>query len=236
MTKIKEGAIQVAKMSGVFLITILIFYLLMCLAYLFPDSRIRANVEPARVNIAREGKRYNSFFAIENDISKALQLDNYTDSAILSTLANESEVERNIFEKAVLNERYDKEPEGPLYSFEKVYTDNMKGNFYYTRYWVGTLVVLRPAFTFLTYQTIRYLNLYLIAVLICSSLYFINKKLGLKFAFAFLFTMIATGIYVVPMSLQYAPIFIIMFVGIDLLFVIYDNDKYKKYMPYLFMF
>lgn len=80
----------------------------------------------------------------------------------------------------------------------------------YSRYWHGYQVFLRPLLTFLTYWQIRYVNMFAFFLLLCAVLLAMQRVLGGVTAMAFMASLVACYIVIVPMSLQYHSVFLVL--------------------------
>ncbi len=137
----------------------------------------------------------------------AAQLDNYTDRLMLSK--NMVEPGYNAFQAAM-------------------YVNN------YARYWHGYQVFLRPLLTVFTYQQIRYLNMFVQFLLLCLAFSMLHWKAGWKPALVFLLSVVCIYFTLVPASLQFSSVFIIMFSAIICLLRFHATAKFKS-APLFFM-
>lgn len=95
----------------------------------------------------------------------------------------------------------------------------------YTRYWMGTVPIIRLALVFMSYSTIRYLNIFIIFSLFTIAAIFINKSLGLMHTLTFLLSLILIQFWIFPLSLQYTPVYVILMLTI--IFILYLHQKNK---------
>lgn len=80
----------------------------------------------------------------------------------------------------------------------------------YARYWHGYQVILRPMMLVATYIRIRYINMFIMLILLGLVFAEIREKLDTKTAVAFMMSMASVYIIIVPMSMQYNSAFVVM--------------------------
>lgn len=234
----KDCLKSIAKGLGMFLVLILLFFLLLIFSYGLPNGRIRKNLAESVSTITNEGGfYYKPFFGLNSVLSDSYALDNYTDSLILSTAFDKAENQGvNILNRVVSNYRYEnQEDKGPVVSLEESVDENNTTNSTYTRYWFGIEAFIRPLLLFFKYQTVRYINVILLLLLVTLTCTIISKKLGTKYMFAFITSIILMGLIIIPMSLQYMPVMTIMLLSVISLLLLSDKEKFDKMVPYIFM-
>lgn len=229
----KDKLFVLLKMSILFVFTIVTFFALLVGTYLLPNDKIKENAYTAVESFNKEGTYYAPFFTSDTHISTSMRLDNFTDALILNTAFDNSN-NKNVFEKAVLNSRYNN-GEDQITSLEKKYTENTENNVEYTRYWFGIYAVLKPLLTVFSYQSIRYINMVAIFALLFLNVVLINKKLNIKYALAYFISILLCGVMIIPMSLQYTPIFVITLIASIIILLFYEKEKFKKFLPYMFL-
>ena len=111
-------------------------------------------------------------------------MDNFTDKLMIQN-SRVSDNYRNAFEAAMDNNGY-------------------------ARYWNGYILTLRPLLTFLSYQQIRYLNMYLFLLLFCLVFSGLHRQIGFPQALAFVLSVAGTFAVLIPESLQYVSVYFIM--------------------------
>lgn len=130
--------------------------------------------------------------------------------------------DRIMLEEAIANEKEFSALERALY---------MNG---YTRYWHGYQVFLRPLLVFYQIHQIRYLNMFAFFGMLFAVILQMNKRMGVFCATAFLLCMICVHIVVIPMSMQYMPVFMVsLFAMLIILFRYPFRDI--KLLPLFFM-
>ena len=93
----------------------------------------------------------------------------------------------------------------------------------YSRYWHGYMVFLRPLLIKLNLWQIRYVNMFAFFLLTGGVFLMIDRKLSGGYAFAFLASLIACYIVIVPMSLQYNSVFLVLLCAMLFLLLRYER-------------
>ncbi len=227
----------ISKGIILFIILIIIFFTMLTISYSLPNYKIRENVKDSLIVLENEqGFYYRPFFGSDNKLADSVTMDNYTDSIILSTALDLGENKgENILKRVVSNYRYDDGEIGPIESLEKAVINEEEINTEYTRYWFGIEAFLRPMLIFFNYQTIRYINVFVIFGLFFAAIYKIAKKIGIKYAVAFGVSIMLIGFIIVPMSLQYMPVASIMLISVIAIISLYDKKYFSKILPYIFI-
>ena len=100
----------------------------------------------------------------------------------------------------------------PVDELVGILNDEPDESFEYIRYWHGYLIILRPLLLLFNINIIRIILLVTIAVLTVSVLALTYKRFGIKTTLIFFIGFLITETFYVGMSLQGAPIFIIMLI------------------------
>lgn len=207
------------------LLTVL-FCMLLFLSGLSNDhiqSNINSNINKSLNQLKMEGV-YPQIIS-SNDYS--YRLDNFTDITILqeSLLMNTSSNPMSIFTNPRLSKSYENaEYPNNILALEEVAKTN-EGNSFYTYYWLGIRVLIRPLLLFLTYPAIRgvlalvFLSLWLVALL---SIY---RALGIRYTFAFFLSVACMNIPIVISEIQFVPCFYIMFITVFFLIRCYKHER-----------
>ena len=235
---IKQLTIDFLKLFGVFLIMIVLFFSLTVLTYLLPKDKIKHNAAFAVTNFNAEKAsyaKYSPFFEVDGALHDSVKLDNYTDTLILGVAVANIDENLNIFEKAIYNFKYKEASVGAEKRYEQIFTENRKADAEYIRYWFGNLTVIKPLLVFLSYQSIRYLNMLLIFTLLFFAVYLIAKKINIKYALAYFISMLLCQIFIIPMSLQFTPVFLITLISSIVILLLYKKKYFNKLLPYMFL-
>lgn len=228
---------KILKGIAIFFAMIALFCLLLTLSYALPNTRIRKNLAESVETIKSEGGfYYKPFFGTQNVLSDSYTLDDYTDSLILGIALDKGENQgKNIFDRALENYKYQDDEKDPIESFANAIDDSNEANSNYTRYWFGIETFLRPLLLFFNFQTIRYINMILIFILLMISTILISKKIGLKYAIAFDVMLFFMGITIIPVSLQYIPVMAITLIASIVILCCENNKQFDDFLPYFFI-
>lgn len=213
-----------------FLIMVVVFSIAMIGTYLLPNERIRAHIAESKELLINQNG--NPLFT---DYIKGANLDVFTDLLIMNTAMNKGKTEdESVFIRAFENSRYSNEEDNSYTSLqETVENPEVYNNQEYSRYWHGIQTIIRPLLLFFNYEEIRYIFMLLIFVLLGISLLLINKNISFMHSMAFLVSMLAVCIFIVPMSIQYSAIFIITLLAVIIVNLLHKKQK-AKFIPYLF--
>lgn len=213
-----------------FLIMVVVFSIAMIGTYLLPNERIRAHIAESKELLINQNG--NPLFT---DYIKGANLDVFTDLLIMNTAMNKGKTEdESVFIRAFENSRYNNEEDNSYTSLqETVENPDIHNNQEYSRYWHGIQTIIRPLLLFFNYEEIRYIFMLLIFVLLGISLLLINKNISFMHSMAFLVSMLAVCIFIVPMSIQYSAIFIITLLAVIIVNLLHKKQK-AKFIPYLF--
>lgn len=213
-----------------FLIMIVVFSIAMIGTYLLPNERIRAHIAESKELLINQNG--NPLFT---DYIKGANLDVFTDLLIMNTAMNKGKTEdESVFIRAFENSWYSNEEDNIYTSLqETVENPEVYNNQEYSRYWHGIQTIIRPLLLFFNYEEIRYIFMLLIFVLLGISLLLINKNISFMHSMAFLVSMLAVCIFIVPMSIQYSAIFIITLLAVIIVNLLHKKQK-AKFIPYLF--
>lgn len=213
-----------------FLIMVVVFSIAMIGTYLLTNERIRAHIAESKELLINQNG--NPLFT---DYIKGANLDVFTDLLIMNTAMNKGKTEdESVFIRAFENSRYNNEEDNSYTSLqETVENPEVYNNQEYSRYWHGIQTIIRPLLLFFNYEEIRYIFMLLIFVLLGISLLLINKNISFMHSMAFLVSMLAVCIFIVPMSIQYSAIFIITLLAVIIVNLLHKKQK-AKFIPYLF--
>ena len=213
-----------------FLIMVVVLSIAMIGTYLLPNERIRAHIAESKELLINQNG--NPLFT---DYIKGANLDVFTDLLIMNTAMNKGKTEdESVFIRAFENSWYSNEEDNKYTSLqETVENPDIHNNQEYSRYWHGIQTIIRPLLLFFNYEEIRYIFMLLIFVLLGISLLLINKNISFMHSMAFLVSMLAVCIFIVPMSIQYSAIFIITLLAVIIVNLLHKKQK-AKFIPYLF--
>ena len=210
----------------------LAYVLLMGLAfsYTLPNENIRANVENASKVITKEGKYPSDFIG-----GKENRLDNFTDSIILMVAYNADGGKKSPFELALANTYYQTNA-NPVKGLETMTTNgDVETNHSYTRYWFGTAGVVRVLMEFMGIRGVRKMLMAVVFALIITVVILLTKKAGWRYGALFAVSIFFAKPWLIGVSLQFAPVFIISLLGMIAVCLMEGRNKQEKTLPYLFI-
>ncbi len=229
----RECLKRFAKYAGVWLGIFFGMYLLLVISFALPNGRVRRNVSSAAYTLAEEGVYPDSYI-----YNRASQLDNYTDAIILAVAYN-GDNGYSAFQKAVSNSYYrdknDSSDEQTINNLVRQTKNNLPTSSNYSRYWFATSGIVRFLLAFVNYQQIRSLLFVIVFILLIVVCCAISQYLGKKYAVAFAIPLLFMRIYIIPNSLQFAPVTIIALLSVLAICLLSKNEKLKKYYPCVFL-
>lgn len=230
MIKMKNIIKICIRYLALFLIMLLIFSLGMIISYCLPNNRIRNHIKESKDYILAKDND-----PIFKDYIKNDKLDCFTDLLILNTSFNKGKTEdESVIIRAVENSRYSEVNGNQYVSIEEIMNDDtIYNNQEYSRYWHGIQTILRPLLLFFNFEEIIFLLIIIMNILLVIAAIYINKNLSILHAIAFVFSMIAVGFFIVPISLQYIGVFAITLCSIIIINILFQKNL-EKYLPYLF--
>jgi len=202
---------RLARVALAYCTLIVAFVALLGLAYAIPNAWIIPNAGTALRILSQEG--LYPYPVLEH---KAYMLDNFTDALMVDTAIKSPG--DNPFEAALAGRRA-VDHTGRYWTITGLQRtlEGVRGaGLVYAHYWHGYQVILRPALVALSYDQIRYVNVVLLGLLgVGLSLYVLNRTDYLVAA-AFLLSLLAVGVFVVPLSMQFSSVFYLMGVAVAL--------------------
>lgn len=203
------------------------FVVLIYASFKLPSYRIRGHVAESVEQIKKEGIGYIPFF---NQFGA--RLDIHTDALMLNIALNKGMYEnQGTLEKSMECSFYE-EP-SMILATEKSAQSDVFNNHEYSRYWHGVQVFLRPLLLFFNYTEIRYLLMITILVLLGIAFSMMGKQLGIRYVIAFAITISFIYAIIIPTSLQYSCMFIILLLSIMTVCMMYKINK-EEFLPYAF--
>lgn len=200
-SKITKTLINIFKYICVVIIAAIVGYFLLVAVYKFSNFyAINKNVYDSEVIFEREGD-YPSNFTSDT------VLDNSTDRIMINI--SEYDGRENPFGAAASAPRIVAEDACQYHNWRKYEAERDHEQMClqevsYTRYWHGYQTILRPLFTFFTFQEIRdVMSFIYVGLLIVISVFLVKKKLSLYIA-PLVTSIIAMNFTSLTMSLQYS--------------------------------
>ena len=191
--------------------------LFLCIITIYSALIIFVAFLPRNVYYEDNLQKSSNYFVdhLDYPTSYGVRFDNYTDARMYNIMWYTNY--GNPFKAAFAGQNLNKYAEGYKETHEAIW-ENPAPNEYYTRYWHGYLVFLKPISYLLEYQEIRWWNmlLFFTSFLICGALIFKNINWQLSVAFALAIVMI--DIHMIPMSIQFSTVINLSFLSIIALF------------------
>lgn len=204
------------KSAAVWLATLCALMLLLFLSSMIPQSAIATNLSDSALELMKLEPQN----AINKKAFHSLQ-DNYADVILLGVTAGVDSTEPV---RSSINTRYyDGEESGEAYGLFAA-AAGVKPNTDYTRYWHGSMIILRPLLTVLDIKGIRLFGgiaLILLTGALCLALY--RKKCAAA-AVILVVSLMAVQSWYVPFSVEYTISYAIMLAA-GLLFVKNEADN-----------
>lgn len=184
------------------------FTLLIYIVCLIPHGQIEANCRVSVVGLYERGL-YPKVVPLP-----LCMLDTYTDATMLNIAycADESlPVTSSMLNYFYADASYDMLGD----TYELVSGNRSHHCFYesYARYWHGYQVVLRPLLAVMNYSQIIVLNVLVFLTLMLWCLYLVWTRIAPSAAFCMLTACLLTGVFVVPLCLQFTTCFLIALVS-----------------------
>ena len=209
-----------------YIITFILVFLI-CLgtitaAALIPQKSIREN--------SKKSAEYYSNVKIfeqrliENEDNTII--DNYADVILVNIIYCQDS--SNPLKGSICLEYYSNDKSDVIESYDEVtHNDNIKTNRFYSRYWHGTMIVLKTLLMVTDIEGIRIINMIFIAILtiVLSVLLIKEKQIGL--CISIIGGMLLMSVYVVPFCIEYVSSFVIMFLSsIACILTVKYKEKY----------
>lgn len=196
--KLKLFKNTILKVLCLSLVMALIGELLLVASSAIPDQLIYENISQG-IDIVRNKEGY--VLPQIYDYTDSSKLDNYTDREMFNLLLEPAEERTSILQQAQVP--------------------------YYSRYWQGYIVFLKPLFVFLNYTQIRYLYMFVHVICLTVLLILLAKKVTSCTAINMAISMCFAYFIILPYSLQYSSVFFVMYLASIGLLMIPDFSKVK---------
>ncbi len=213
----KNKIMTVTHCALAWLITLTALVLAMFLTSLVPNDAIAENTAASADWLMKTAPTNYIIDKNHNSIQ-----DNYADAVLLGVIAN---VDSGSPFETMINTRYhDGENYGEAYGIY-VSLAGYAPNTDYTRYWHGSMTVLRPLLAVTDLNGIRLIGGIALALLIIADCVFLVRKKMLWAAVVFIVSLAAVHVWLVPFSVEYTITFIIMTAAIPFYISFADSDK-----------
>jgi hypothetical protein len=204
------------RLGIIFCVLIVVFIASMTAVYMLPQQGIQANLKASLKTFQSEGLRPR--LLVDHP---SFQLDNSTDAMMLDTsfvkrprpplvlaMADEHTSVTATWTPGAPGQAAI-EPD-PIYSLSRTVLRDKAPTIVYAYYWHGYQLFLRVALMLFPYSTIRYLLMISLALLAFFTLLAVKARAGTVTAVALFLALLFTGVYVVPLSLNFSTVFFVM--------------------------
>lgn len=214
------------KLIATYLTLVLLFVCSLSLSPVIPTSPIRSHIAQSLPLLTREGQ-----YPTIGLPWRPVVLDNYTDALILNTayslnardITSPLKGERKIKHAGELNQITN------LHAALSGSTQRVQ----YERYWHGYLLPLRISLAFMPYDVLRICMMSILLILAGCYVWLAYKKWGIQRALAICIALTSVDFLYVGHSLQFAPVFLIGFLG-GICLLLYHQDI-SKCAPFFFL-
>ncbi|MCL2882059.1 MAG: hypothetical protein FWF45_04105 [Coriobacteriia bacterium] len=103
------------------------------------------------------------------------------------------------------------------------------------RYWNGFIIPMKIFGSLFSYNGLRILNGVFLAVLFVAAVFMIARMLDWPVAACFILSLVLMWVWVVPLCLEYMPVFYIMGAGVIAVLLLAKKGKLVKWGPELFL-
>lgn len=216
---------------GIFLLTVLLGFGLICTVYSLPGNEKRAlHARESGDLLAQQGDYWQLIPG-----RTQTTLDNFTDCIMLLTAAYSGD--DPIIDRAVNNYRIYQRRSTKQESLQAcgLVPEKLQHKLTYSRYWNGYIIALRPLLTFFNISEIQQLNSLMVAaymVLICILL--CRRKKGI-YCIPYLLACTYLSPMTISVSLQYSTIFHTMSLAVIFLLAFYDKKWFHSHIWIYFM-
>ncbi|MHB1324590.1 MAG: hypothetical protein ACYCXZ_09730 [Coriobacteriia bacterium] len=187
-------------LAGLYVAGIISFVVLLTAVYALPQAPIEANLRESLTRLQYEGP-----YAVVMVEHPAFLLDNYTDALMADTaLADSADT---AFIAAMAAKHSVAGTGSPIDGLRSTLARADVARDSYAYYWHGYQVLLRPALEFMTLGEIRQANVISFGLLLLGTLLFMHRRVGTRITALFAISLLAVGVYVVPLSLQFSGMF-----------------------------
>ena len=200
-----------------FAVTLAALFVLLLAAYALPGDRVRDHVYESAQTIAGEGL-YPEYFGF-----KLFQMDNYTDTIMLTeaAAADEAPPLRAMMTNTAYNvDNFETLADDLQWYIEKDWAAGAQRTdapelepFSYARYWHGYLIWLRPLLLVTTITGVRVVQYVVLAALFAAVVWLLRRRCGLRAAFWFVVSQLLVTVFWVPHQVQYFTTFCIAYAG-----------------------
>ena len=189
---------------------------LLCAAAAVPQKSIRDNLDKSCNKLAAQGPHDPSAGSLYNSVR-----DNYADAVLLGVAAN---MGLGNAVKSALDTKYFDDGYGPAVGI-KATLNGMDANNDYTRYWHGSLVVVRPLLALADIDGVRFICAVIIVILLVGNAAWLIYKKHTAACVIFLISAVLVQFWFVFTTLEYMAVFMIMLAALPLFVHFADRPR-----------
>lgn len=198
----------IAKISFVYILSVLVFTSLIILVHYIPADAMRENARAFNERVRQEGVR-KDLLGFE-----LFPIGNYTDDIMLNVAMSAGG--KHVLRDAMMNDYYVPEDYDSLPDYTQKVIDGAVASQEkksYGTYWHGYQLLFRPALVFFNYAQLRVTNYIFQFLLLFMCCYLFVAKISWKVMLAFLCSLFAVAFPLVPLSLNFSICFYIAFIS-----------------------
>ncbi len=200
--------------------------IVICIALLFLTALIPQNA--LQKNMERSSDYYNNhqMFDHVTDYMFLSRQDNYADCILTNIIYH---IDQNNLVKSILSASYyNPEDEGVQTSFAYAVGNKVEPNVDYSRYWHGSMVLLRPLFVIFDIVGVRMVLGILILIMTVWFEIFLFKNRYSIFGVCYGVGLMLVSVWMCAFCVEYAMPFVVMSVELPVLFVLLTRAYEKK--------
>jgi len=206
---------------SVFISVLALSVLAVTLTAAIPQRYIKANLAKS-AEIYSSGNANIHAFGKGNENAK---LDNRADQVLLSILYCQDSTQS--LKSGICSRYYDKNNDNILADYKSLISGKAQPNTYYTRYWHGSMVFIKPLLVFTDINGIRAANALLLLALTALVLWQMIRAKEKLLGFSLLAGMFSVAVYTVPFCIEFMPAFAVMLLStVVIISVVLKKEKY----------
>lgn len=199
----------IIKYIKVFFILQFIFILFATISCLIPNKTIKKNIEESLAKYANENVYPQHFIKLP-----AHQSDNFTDYLIMDLMYNVSP--HKPFKYVLFPQGHFQAQTTSMANISLKYSvenQNIEPNFIYGRYWNGSSFAYRWLFSVASLSGVRWMIFFFCSIVLFAFVMKLNETIDKPSLYLLLIGLIFANYYLIFMSLQFTPVFLITMIG-----------------------
>ena len=212
-----------------FLLLQFLFFLFALISALLPSGKIIHNIR-----LSAKEYKYTNMYETPFIRSVPHQSDNFTDFLIL-TLNYHVESKKPLKHVMIPEGKFSNEDllEATTHLNHSIKHRGEENTFFYGRYWHGSTFFYRWLLLAGSYSTVRYINFILTSLVLFGFCRSLGKRLNGYQFYGLLGGMVLVNFYMIFMSMQFAPVFIVTMIGS--IFLLKRMEQNKSVVPLFFI-